>query len=116
MFDYSKKLVSELKTLGLPVIHNSFLKPEQELPCISYSFMNDIQRDTAEYYGYSDMYFDIRVWAKSMEELKEITNKVDALMRDLGFKRQSVHEFWAQDIGQQILTYRGLGLYMEVRQ
>jgi hypothetical protein len=36
MLDYSPELVSELKTLGLPIHYELFLTQDTELPCISY--------------------------------------------------------------------------------
>lgn len=110
MIDYKPTLVSELKTLGLPVHYELFLKQNTELPCISYQEGNNITHRDGDTLGYSYVTFRIKIWAKEVKTIAQYSLEIDKLMRGLGFERISTNELWVDGIGQNLLTYRGLGL------
>ena len=110
MLDYKPTLVSELKTLGLPVHYELFLKQDTELPCISYQEGNNITHKDGDTLGYSYITYRVKIWAKTAKVIAQYSVEIDKLMRKLGFERISTSELWMDGIGQNLLTYRGLGL------
>lgn len=110
MLDYKPTLVSELKTLGLPVHYELFLKQDTEVPCISYQEGNNITHKDGDTLGYSYITYRIKIWSKRVSEIAQYSQEIDSLMRELGFERVSTSELWVDGIGQNLLTYRGLGL------
>lgn len=109
MIDYKPELVSELKTLGLPVHYELFLTQDTELPCISYQEGNNITHKDGDTLGYSYITFRVKIWSKRVSEISDYSLQIDELMRGLGFDRISTSELWVDGIGQNLLTYRGLG-------
>lgn len=110
MIDYKPTLVNELKTIGLPVHYELFLTKDTEVPCISYQEGNNSVHADGDTLGYSDITFRVKVWSKRAKELAQYSKEIDTLMRGLGFERISTNELWLDGIGQNLLTYRGLGL------
>lgn len=110
MIDYKPTLVSELKTLGLPVHYELFLKKDTEVPCISYQEGNNVTHKDGDTLGYSYITYRVKIWSKRVSEIAQYSKEIDNLMRGLGFERISTNELWMDGIGQNLLTYRGLGL------
>lgn len=61
MIDYKPELVSELKTLGLPVHYELFLTQDTELPCISYQEGNNATHRDGDTLGYSYITFRVKI-------------------------------------------------------
>lgn len=110
MLDYKPTLVSNLKTLGLPVHYELFLTKDTSVPCISYQEGNNITYKDGDTLGYSLVTYRIKIWSKRVSELAQYSLQIDSLMRELGFERIATSELWVEGIGQNLLTYRGLGL------
>ena len=92
MIDYKPTLVSELKTIGLPVKYELFLTTDTEKPCITYKEANNSSHKEGDTLWYSELTYDIKVWAKSVMEIALYSQKLDTLMRGLGFTRTSYAE------------------------
>jgi len=60
MLNYKPTLLSELKTLGLPVRYELFNKTE-ELPCITYQEANNFAEQEGDTFGYSTVEYRIKV-------------------------------------------------------
>lgn len=115
MVDTRKIVINALEQLELPVLHEHFLTKQSELPCITYRPGEDVQGLTGKELMYSNIHYNIKVWAKSIKDLTEISNKIDKVMRSIGFTRTSTTESWAGEIGQYELRYKAKALeIMEV--
>lgn len=116
MIDYKPTLVNELNTLlgntaqetKVPVVAENFATKDITFPCVSYNLSNDLVRANGDEFGYSDMYFNIKVWGYSMADMEPIASKIDTKMRTLGFTRIATTELWYQGLGQKELRYQGL--------
>lgn len=106
MIDYKPTLVAHLRSLGLPVYLENFLKQDTEMPCISYYELNNQAEQEGDTLGYSNISFNIKIWDKNAKTLATVGSQLDSLMRSLGFKRTAVNELWLDGIGQKQMTYR----------
>lgn len=109
MLNYKPTLLENLNELGYPVLAETALASWNTFPCITYNLNNDLVRANGNTFGYSDVYYNIKVWGHKMSEMEPIALEVDDLMRELGFKRISVNELWFEGLGQKELRYQGLG-------
>lgn len=115
MIDTKLTVIEALKTLDYPVLHEHFLTEQTTLPCITYRQGEDIQEQTGEVLMYASIHYNIKVWAKSIKDLTEISIKIDEIMRSIGFTRSSTNELWIGERGQLELRYKAKTLeLMEV--
>lgn len=109
MIDYNKDLVAALETV-LPTHYELNLHSGLDTPCISYQERNNADDATGDTLGYSRISYTVKVWGNDIELLQENAQKVDKVLRPLGFKRLSSGELY--DINstmiQKILTYEAL--------
>lgn len=110
MIDIKPSMVSNLATLGLPVVAEPFLTEDTQKPCISYYVENDIQYLTGDTLGYSNIYFTVKVWGTRISEIEQYAIQLDALMRSLGFTRTGTADIWVDNVGNKTMRYRALGL------
>ena len=61
MIDYKPTLVQELKTIGLPVHYELFLKKDTELPCISYQEASNTATADGDNLRYSELTFRVKI-------------------------------------------------------
>lgn len=112
IINYSPRIVRELEALGLPIYEEHFLDKNSSIPCISYLDINDIQTESAETFGYSNIYYLISVYSSSKKELISIAKRVDEVMGTLGFVRTGYQDIWlSPNIGQRAISYKGIGFY-----
>lgn len=112
MLDYKPTLVGKLNELfesKYPVVAENFLTASIGLPAISYNLSTDAVRANGDDFGYSDVYYNIKVWGRAISEMEEIATKIDTMMRTLGFRRIATVELWNNGLGQKELRYQGLG-------
>ena len=105
MIDYRKEIVSNLLPLGLEVYNENFLHSGIELPCISYQEANNVTAAQGDTLGYSELYFNVKIWGKDTQTLMEYGKQIDDVMRRQGFKRLGSNELWLDNIGQLQLRY-----------
>lgn len=110
MVDVRKIVFDALNELDEPVYNEHFLTNESEIPCISYRLSGDVQQETGEHLMYSRVNMSIKIWAKSLKDITEISNKVDKKMRSIGFTRTSTNELWINEICQYELRYNAKAL------
>lgn len=110
MLDIKPFLKKQLETLKYPVVAESFLTSDNEMPCISYALENDTQYLTGDTLGYSNIYFTVKVWGKRIADIEPIAVELDELMRSLGFTRTGTNDMWVDNIGNKTIRYRALGL------
>ena len=112
MINYKPTLVEKLNELfesEYPVVAENFLTASIGLPAISYNLSTDAVRANGDDFGYSDVYYNIKVWGRAISEMEEIATKIDTMMRTLGFRRIATVELWNNGLGQKELRYQGLG-------
>ena len=111
MIDYSKELVTALKTI-LPTHYELQLTSKTETPCISYQERNNAVDRNGDTLGYSRISYTVKVWGNDIALLNEYAREIDRVLRPIGFKRISVGELY--DINstmiQKILTYEAIAL------
>lgn len=108
MLNVKEQLVEELNTI-LPTYYELFCDSTTETPCITYIENQNTDTETGDTFGYSQVGFNVKVWGNSIGVLSGYMLQVDAVMRQLGYRRTAYNEL-AYD-GQIVLigSYVGLG-------
>lgn len=106
MIDYHSELVSALNTV-LPTHYELALTKGTKTPCISYQERNNYDTETGDTLGYSRIIYTIKVWGNSLAIIQENAQKIDRVLRPLGFKRTSSNELYDNQstMIQKIMTY-----------
>jgi hypothetical protein len=110
MIDYHAELVSALKTI-LPVHYERALTAETKTPCISYMELTNVDTVTGDTLGYSEISYQVKVWANKISDIQNYTLQVDRTLRPLGWKRVGSAELGDKNstMIQKVLTYQALG-------
>lgn len=109
MIDYSPNIVTALKTV-LPTHYEMKITSKTKTPCISYMELTNIDTVTGDTIGYSNLVYQVKIWANDIATISKYMVDVDRVMRKLGFKRIGSGELQDNQstIIQKILTYQGL--------
>lgn len=110
MIDYSPNIVTALKTV-LPTHYEMKVTSKTPVPCISYMEITNRDTVTGDTIGYSDLVYQVKVWANDKATISKYMVEVDKVMRNLGFKRIGSGELQDKQstMIQKVLTYQGLG-------
>lgn len=109
MINYHQILVAALNTI-LPTHYELNLHSGLETPCISYQERNNYTTDSGDTLGYSRITYTIKVWGNDLAAIQENAQKIDSVLRPLGWKRtssQELHDYQSTMI-QKIMTYEAL--------
>ena len=111
MIDYHKELVASLETV-LPTHYEMTLHSGIETPCISYMETNNYVSASGTTLGYSNISYQVKVWATDIATIQQYVLEVDRALRPLGFKRVASNELYDHNSSmiQKILTYEATGL------
>lgn len=111
MIDYNKELVAALETV-LPTYYEMTLHSGIQTPCISYMETNNYVSTTGDTLGYSNITFQVKVWATNIATVQKYALEVDEVLRPIGFKRVAAGELYDYNSSmiQKILTYEAIGL------
>ena len=111
MINYHKELVAALETV-LPTHYEMTLHSGIETPCISYMELNNYVSTTGETLGYSNISFQVKVWATNIATIQKYALEVDEALRPIGFRRTASNELYDYNSSmiQKILTYEATGL------
>lgn len=111
MINYHIELAKALSSV-LPTHYEMTLTSQTQTPCISYMEINNYVSTNGETLGYSIINYQIKVWAKQLEELQEYAQQIDKVLRPLGFERTSSNELYDNNssMKQKIMTYKCLAL------
>lgn len=111
MINFHTKLVSALETV-LPTHYEMTLTSKTKTPCISYMELSNSSASEVigATIGYSDIVYQIKVWANNIGVIQDYAIEVDKVMRSLGFKRNSSNELYDNNSSmiQKVLTYQAL--------
>lgn len=110
MINYHQKLVAALQSIGIGVHYELSLTADIKTPCISYQERNNYTTESGDTLGYSRIVYTITVWGNDLAAIQENAQKIDRVLRPLGWKRTSSQEL--HDINstmiRKILTYECL--------
>ncbi len=113
MIDYHKELVSALSAI-LPTHYEMALTSGTETPCISYMETNNYAAtdSVGATLGYSWITYQVKIWGNDIGLLQDYAQKIDDVVRPLGFKRIASGELYDNNSAmiQKILTYQCLAL------
>lgn len=109
MLDCHSILKDKLASI-LPTYYEMFLDSSTTYPCISYYEDNNGSYKEGNKLLFSSVRYIVKVYAKSVADMQEYAQEVDAEMRTLGLKRVSSRELVVDDLLQKVLTYEGRGL------
>ena len=113
MVNYHKELVSALSTI-LPTYYEMTLHSGLETPCISYMETNNYAAtdSVGATLGYSWITYQVKIWGNDIGLLQDYAQKIDDVVRPLGFKRIASGELYdnSSTMIQKILTYQCLAL------
>ena len=106
MIDFSKEIVSALKTI-LPVYHELHLTANTKTPCISYQQRDNAMQEHGDTIGYNRISYTVKVWGNDIAVLQDYSEQIDNVMRLLGFKRISSNELYdyQSTMIQKIMAY-----------
>jgi hypothetical protein len=92
MINYKKEFVEILQIAGVPVFYELFIRPEH-IPSISYSEYNNIETLSGDTLFYSSLGFQVKVWARTIQEVASIAGIIDDELRSAGFRREFYGEY-----------------------
>ena len=109
MVNYHTELVAALNKV-LPAHYEMTLASNTETPCISYMETNNYVHANGDTLGYSRLAYQVKVWAKNIEDIQKYALQVDSALRPLGFTRVSSGELYDKNSSmiQKIMTYEAL--------
>lgn len=111
MIDYHSTLVSALNKV-LPTHYEMTLTSKTQTPCISYMELTNVATTDAHgaTIGYSQLSYQIKIWANDIALLQRYALEVDLVLRPLGWKRVGSRELYDNNSSmiQKILTYEAL--------
>ena len=110
MIDTKKTVVKALQECGLKVYNERFVNSTTPLPCITYVEYNNTVLANGDTLGYSNIMYHVKKWGKDLQTLTDYSEKIDDVMRALGFKRTNMIDLWLDDVGQRQLKYEGKAL------
>lgn len=109
MIDYKPSLVKELQKCGLPVYYELFVDSSTKLPCLTYIETNNSSHLEGDNLFYSNLSYNIKLWGDNLKQISPTVDKVNDIMRQLGFTRTAYNEL---AVGAQlclILSYSSIG-------
>ena len=109
MIDFHSNLVSALSTV-LPTHYEMALTSKTATPCISYMETNNYSSSSGDTIGYSQITYQVKVWANDIATIQRYALEIDAVLRPLGLKRIASGELYdnASTMIQKIMTYEAL--------
>lgn len=111
MINYHNDLVNALKTV-LPTHYEMALTRGTKTPCISYMEINNYVDANGDTLGYSVVQYQVKVWGTSIADLQQYAQKIDNVLRPLGFTRTSTNELYDNNSSmiQKIMTFEARAL------
>lgn len=110
MYDAHKELVTALKTTGLPVHYEMTLHQGLDVPCISYMGLRNAVNVNGDTLGYSDLSFQVKIWANNIATIMQYAQEIDDILRPLGWKRTNYNELYDTNstMIQGIMNYEAM--------
>lgn len=109
MVNYHLQLVNALMGV-LPTHYEMTLTSKTKTPCISYMELNNNVTANGDTLGYSRIQYQVKVWGNDINIINGYAQKVDKVLKPLGFTRVSSGEMYdnRSSMIQKIMTYEAL--------
>lgn len=110
MYNAHPEFVEALKTIGLPVHYEMTLHSGLATPCISYMNLQNAVRANGDTLGYSDLSYQVKVWANDIGTILMYAQDIDAALRPLGWTRTNYTELYDNNstMIQGIMNYEAM--------
>lgn len=110
MINYHQELVAALSKV-LPTHYEMTLHKGLKTPCYSYMETNNYVAAAGTTLGYSNIRYQVKVWATDIATIQKYALMADEVLRPLGFKRVASNELYDNNSSmiQKILTYEAIG-------
>lgn len=108
-------ILPALKTAtGIDPVYEMFVSGVKTFPFISYIERNNVARADGDTIRISDVYYTIKIFAKTVSDIETYSEKVDDCMLVQGFKRAGCTEMVVEDnIIMKVFDYHGTGIEVE---
>lgn len=106
MINYSPTLVTELKNI-IPVYLEP-LKTKRAIPCLTYSEITNIDSLIGDNLCYSDIAYQLKIWATTLKEVVANASLIDDKMKSLGFRRTFSLDGEEEELKYKILRYNAI--------
>lgn len=110
MINMTEYLVSNLISLGYPVVYEYSIEHEVPTPCITFVESANNSYAKGDSLSYSDILYTIKVWEKDLAKQTEVVLQMDELLTPLGLTREFATDF--KDC--KILRYRAIGYKINI--
>lgn len=109
MYNAHPELVAALKNV-LPTHYEMTLTSKTAVPCISYMAINNYAEATGDTIGYSNLGYQVKVWANSIATIMQYAQEIDNVLRPLGWRRTSYNELYDMNstMIQGIMLYEAM--------
>ena len=94
MYNAHPEIVTALKTIGLPVHYEMTLHSGLTTPCISYMAISNSVHMDGDTLGYSNLYYQVKIWANDIAIIMQYAQEIDAVLRPLGWRRTNYNEMY----------------------
>ncbi len=110
MYNAHSELVAALNTVGIPVHYELFLHSGLETPCTSYLPLQNRVNVNGDTLGYSDLSYQIKVWANDIALIMQYAQAIDNVLRPLGWRRTNYNELYDTNstMIQGIMNYEAM--------
>lgn len=106
MINYHSDLVTILSAI-LPTYYELTINSECKVPCISYQERDNYEQYVGDTLGYSEVSYQIKVWANSISQIQQYAALIDSALKPLGWTRTSSGELFDKNstMIQKIMVY-----------
>jgi hypothetical protein len=94
--------------INVPVYYEQF-DVKKEIPCITYLELNNSDYANGDSLSYSEVAFQVKIWAETISEIQTIALKVDIILKSAGFGRSLAVDRTDENLCVKIMRYDGIG-------
>ena len=111
MYNAHIEMVAALDSV-LPAHYELFLDSKTAVPCISYMTIQNNVRVNGDTLGYSNLAYQVKVWANDIALIVQYAQEIDNVLRPLGWKRTNYNELHDPNstMIQGIMNYEAIAL------
>ena len=107
MIDFDPSIVEALSVI-LPTYYENFIIEDITLPCITYVENNNSSYLEGNTLRYSHLNYTIKLWMDNKSQQSYLA-EIDAVMKRMGFVRNSTNEIVAGRVIEKIMDYEAIG-------
>lgn len=109
MYNAHIEMVAALNNV-LPTHYEMTLNSKTATPCISYMAIQNSVNVNGDTLGYSNLGYQVKVWANDIASIMRYAKEVDDVLRPLGWKRTNYNELYDPNstMIQGIMNYEAL--------